>query len=728
MNRHLFVSDFGMKVIMLQVSPGAEKSIAKKFAVELKKINRKYCIFKALGNYDLFIIYESFDFSPDVIDIGTIPGILKSNELLCFPWTIKGNKAKKASNNEIFTKLTKKILGLSFLKINPNVILHAGSKVEHSLTEFYKNKENLSILGNFGWNEILFFVHGDSIKDTYKALLEFADLTITYEHQGKHITDTLFLKTLSFLGLTFDMFEKLERDPSFLKSELPENFSKKCFPHLYITCCPQHMSAISADATRSFGKTHIVIGAEDLGILKINKMNTWGEFLSEVFAFRKRNIGSLYSTSVRILREEKITSESPSASKSGGVPLFIDISGAEAELIKKKYGSTFQSWFLNTLYAFNNLMQNHIVRDAFIDMRPLAQEIKAIALSSDAVNTEVIGMYIEHFIFGAQQRALSTHSGIDNIEYRFSAFKGGIQRVLQAIELIPKSMIENIGFEWNGIVNAGEYSTYRSDMQVLNIPIECLFRPKRWWGLFHEIGHFVALQHKFLEFEERGDLKDFMDRVMGISENHADFHDFGDLCWEIVADIFDFKFGFIADINTYFSALWNYLLTDYYVKTTVSQSEKNKHLFRSFYVYLYNKLFIEKENVESLDKNLREEMAKFLDLLKQQVPQHSGDLFLDETINKIIDSSLTFLPLLQYIGKKYESLKQKTRANDSEIDSIINTLKRGQVYWEEIRNPEMIVYRLKKEGIYDFKVNMATILSFWNSFQLRYVGKHYKRM
>jgi hypothetical protein len=110
MKEQLCVCDFAIKVIMLQVSPGAEIEVAKIFSEELQSIGRKYRIFKALGNYDLFIIYESPDFLPDVIDIGTIPHILKSNELLCFPWEIKNESWDTIKEGFDFKNLDKKIL------------------------------------------------------------------------------------------------------------------------------------------------------------------------------------------------------------------------------------------------------------------------------------------------------------------------------------------------------------------------------------------------------------------------------------------------------------------------------------------------------------------------------------------------------------------------------------------------------------------------------------------
>lgn len=735
MKEQLCVCDFAIKVIMLQVSPGAEIEVAKIFSEELQSIGRKYRIFKALGNYDLFIIYESPDFLPDVIDIGTIPHILKSNELLCFPWEIKNESWDTIKEGFDFKNLDKKILGLSFLKINPSSILRTGAGVEQSLISFCKTQEDLSILGSFGWNEILILVHGETIENTYDTLLKLSDLKIGYsednDKDNKNIElEALFLKTLSFLGINFGLIKKIQDEPNFLKSELKEYITENFFPQLYITCCPEFIGDIISDASACFGRTNIVMGAEDVSISDIKKMDTWGEFLTEVFNFRQRNKSKLFSTSVRINRKEDEAESNPEA-ESPNKSLMecfcspVTLSKEEALLLKEKFDRTFQMLLLNTIYTFNNIIQNNIVRDAFIDMIPFAKEIKSIALSEDSTSKEV-GIYIDHFIFGAQQRASSTYSGIDNIEYRFSAFKGGIQRVLQAIELLPKSMLQNIGLMWNGIVNAGEYNTYRSDLQVLNIPLESLFIPKRWWGLFHEIGHIATLNSDLLDFKDKT-LEDFLGRIVGISKDHPEFPDFVDLCWEISADIFDYKFGFLKDMETYFGALWKYL-EDYIKIKDVSENKKEKYLFRSFYVYLYDFIFNNKNcDFESLDKKKIEiyfnGFVKFLNDVKKQ--KSLPEISISEKISdKIVFTALSFRPLLLHLHNKYSQIVRHEKLIDiafsEETNQIIDTIGKGQIYWQNIEHPEIIIYRLKKENISNPKTNIATILSFWNTFHLRF--------
>lgn len=736
MNEQLHVCDFGIKIIMLQVAPGTETEVASFFSNELRRLCRKFRIFKALGNYDLLIGYESPDFTPDVIDIGTIPHILKSNELLCFPWEIKNEAGTTVKEGLNFKNFEKNIVGLSFLKINPISLIKAGAKVEQSLISFCKTQDNISILGSFGWNEILILVHGETIEKTYKSLLQISNLQIGHESgENNNIIEweSCFLKTLSFLGISFDLIEKTNVDPNSLRNNLTENITKACFPQLYITCCPEHMRDIMADAANIFGQPTTVIGAEDLCISEIKKQKTWGDFLTEIINFRLRNKLNLFSTSVRIHRKATVDKKSSEASnkvstlKLSSPP--INISGEDALKLCDKFGRTFQMLLLNTIYTFNNILGNNIARDAFIDMIPFANYIKEIALSDESTSQE-IGIYIDHFIYGAQQRATSTYSGIDNIDYGFATFKGGIQRVLQAIEIIPKSMLRNIGLEWKGIINAGEYNSYRSDIQVLNIPLESLFIPKSWWGLFHETGHVATLSGNLLDLKDKT-MEELAGKKIGISKDHAEYPDFVDLCWEISADIFDFKFGFLNDISTYYKVLWEYL--EEYVKVRdISERKKEKYVLRSFYVYLYDRIVNEDCKFESIDNNTIEsyfkEFIDFLNGIKKQnaLPEIQVS---KKTQDKIILTSLSFRNILLHLSKKYSTIAryddQISTDTMEEIDRIIDTLKKGQIYWKEIKHPEIIIYRFKKEDITGLKINTATILSFWNTFHLRYGSDFY---
>lgn len=742
MKEQLYVCNFGIKVIMLQVLPGYEREVVKIFSKELRKLKREFRIFKALGNYDIFIIYESSDYSPDVIDIGTIPHILKSNELLCFPWEIKDESGGKIKDGLDFMIFEKNILGFCFLKINPYHIVQTGTIVEQSIIDFCKRQKNLSILGTFGWNEILILVHGESIQSTFKTLLEISDARLEYQilDKGKKPIvkqqGMLFLKTLSFLGINFHLLEKLQDDPNFLKNTLQERISKKIFPQLYIACCPEFLNDITSEALNRFGQTNIILGAEDVQIYKIDKIRTWGEFFTEVYNFREKNKSKLFSTSIRInWKKEKDKHKLRSKSNQGSMECSyppVTISKREASIIKKRFGPSFQVWFLNTIYTFDNLIQNNIAKDAFIDMVPFAKEIKNIALSEES-KVQALSDCIDHFIFGAQQRASSIYSGIDNIEYRFSVFKGGIQRVLQAIELLPKSMLEKLGMSWNGIVNAGESETYRSELMVLNIPIDCLFAPKKWWGLFHEIGHVVALNSDLLNFSDTP-LKDFQMKNMGIFKENSDFTEFAELCWEISADIFDYTLGFVTDIETYFGAVWKYLDKEYSQIEDVSEQEKIEHLFRSFYVYLYDLIFQKKQiSFDSLnEKNLEKYFKDFVCFLNgiKSAESLSEINPSDKTSKKVIFSSLIFKPFLFHLHNKYSKIVPQVNlqeyAYNRKTNEILDTLKQGKIYWKKIEYPEIIIYRLKKEKLNNLKLNIATILSFWNTFHLKYGKNLYK--
>ena len=83
----LHIGQEPIKITFIQTLPGSEFQVAQELAKACGD-SKKFAILKAFGGWDIILLYPS-DFGFDLTKYGLIPGILKSNTLLCLPyrWT-----------------------------------------------------------------------------------------------------------------------------------------------------------------------------------------------------------------------------------------------------------------------------------------------------------------------------------------------------------------------------------------------------------------------------------------------------------------------------------------------------------------------------------------------------------------------------------------------------------------------------------------------------------------
>lgn len=723
MDKVLRVGGFGIKIIMLQIVPGSEVEVVKAFSQKLTEFNAEFRIFKALGHYDLLIFYQSPDLSPDLLNKGSIPYILKSNEILAFPWNIEPVSGLPNGQGFDFKKLNRKLVGLSFLKINPSVFNQAGTAIEEIFVRYGVEQNNISILGSFGWNEIILLVHENTFSAAYRTLLEISRLQVLYDDKEKD-TDTFLLKTLSFLGINYSVIEI--PDGGRVARAFPEKIkSDELFPRLYVTCCPQYMDHIIEDGSRCFGDPAALLGTEDISF-DIIKPKTWGKCIAELIRFRLRNRERIFSSALHVKKSEMIPQRmkkkaSKTKCKHTSNGIFIKISEDEIKQISDIRGEPLKDLLVNTIYTFSSLTQNEIARDSFFDMIKFVNETKRLALD-ESFKSDTIASLIDRIIFGAQQRASSTFSSIDNTEYRFSPFKGGIQRILQSIELLPASMLSDLGIGWKGFVSAGEAASFKADLLVLNIPIEYLFQPEEWWGLFHEIGHIYTLEEENIFDCDNPIIRDFMERVVAVKRGEPDWVDMMALAWEVSADIFDYQFGFNCDYETYHRVIWQYLKKYMASRNASSMEQVTSYVFRSLCVSLYDFLMKQqKSNPNTITQDLVEsKLNNLFATLKTEIG--INDNILSEiTSAKVVPSTLRFRTFLAYLLERYGVFEDVAKAKSEYIESpklaeTIEILKRGQIYWGTIDFPEAIIYMFKKNNINDFNARIALILTFWHNY------------
>jgi hypothetical protein len=281
-------------------------------------------------------------------------------------------------------------------------------------------------------------------------------------------------------------------------------------------------------------------------------------------------------------------------------------------------------------------------------------------------------------------------------------------------------MLKDLGIEWKGIVNVGDAASYKADILILNVPIEFLFDPREWWGLFHEIGHIVSLVDKRFFDVDDSESKYFFHHVIGVKENDVEWIDLLDLTWEVAADIFDYQFGFNADLTIYHKVVWEYL-GNFLASKKITDEKIANYIFRSVCISIYDRLRanmngVQEITAENVDQDVRTllENENVKKLGKELI---ANDTFLSETTLKILKFKTLLMHFRRQFGQFDELVKAKRDYMQSaEFDSIIQTLRKGQIYWGKITYPETIIYSMKKEGAQTFESSIALILTFWHAY------------
>lgn len=744
------VGEQGIKATLLTVIPGSEFDVEKKFSRKLKALKDKgnigkYATFKLFGHYDILLFYECDDFKPDLLFEGSVPEIIGGNELVCFPW-VKHTKGKAKKTTFDFKKLSRyPLIGLTFFKIKPRFLQRYGVALELALANKFAADKDCSVLGTLGWSEIIAISHGNEMNHLIKKILdEITGVWLqTKTREGTNLSK-IALKTYSIIGARYDTIKsKSSLVKHFGKQELPEDSNVM----LGVSCKPGDMKLLEGDLARIFNVSQpkSAIGAADLCI-SIGKENvrTWEDFISKLLNFREERSGHLISTSVGLLGKtslESIDEELPSQKS------YFPLSKKNIRKLRKLDVSLSHA-VINGFYEFNTLIQNELVSDCLIDMVPFMHDLrKTIDREPSLVSlSDSFENRMKALRFGANQRMMGAYMAIESGEGRFSPFKGGIQRILCALECLPHFIMDMNEMDWKGFLTVGFDRKYYQKEAVLNIPVDKLFKPADSWGLFHEIGHLLVwLRPDLFNFEDPAIQTIIRDRVNIKNRKSEDYRGLIGLLIEVIADIFDFEKCFLGDFDFYLKTVREYLHRelDFHFVTKPKFDWKYEgivasYLLRSYSVYMYNRLFLkrdltlEKISYDDLQWTSGDFYSKIMAIpkVKLNISKSGESKLLTELPANF---SKTVKPFLEIINTRMGSIefpdyqKGREKLQSDKLSKSISRVLEGRIISpEELDDPALFILKLKyadDESRLSFKGNVAAIISLWMFCQQRYLLK-----
>src|ERR1051326_7677060 len=479
-----------LKLILFRVEPGYSNHISSRVTKHLRENNLIGHLFWLLGDYDLLLAYYPRSPYPDLALAGTIEHILDSKELVCHD--LRTNRTFNPFSHTVFPS---KSIGISFIKLDDFAVSQLGVQCEDFLISILEDRKlfkNWIILRSFGWNEVTLLVYDETPSKFIKSMLKLKQLG---SEEGYILVD----KTISYVGFKYNLFRSTKSLKKSLSEPVQESGSPEIILSIDVAC--DHESIPEVEKACKILSPGTIGYRETLGLTDLELplgSKTWGALLSEIQRFRKLAGRHLYSTNVRISAhtdriEVKNVKIKKKKEKNSSI---INLTSQDAEKILHFLGEEHTNTLLNTVYSFNSLIQNDLVSSSFTDLHPYMVSLKdhASKNGSELAKKEIM-MMLQNLDIGIEQRALgiidTSFLSVDNITFH----RSGFQRVLQAIELIPCKLAQRFGLHWNGFVTTSMDPGPHAKAGMFSMPVDSLFDIKKWWGLFHEFGHYLQLYH-----------------------------------------------------------------------------------------------------------------------------------------------------------------------------------------------------------------------------------------
>jgi hypothetical protein len=735
-----------IKIACIQCIPGYEWDVQSELEI-LCRNNKKiqdYTFLKGVGSFDIILIYQTEDFGPQLRESGPIDHIIKSNLLLCFPFSNK-------TIGDLFKEIKRDAFTAFFLlKINPKLKSNY-PEIEKELRAYLAKNDDLHLLGSIGWSELVLVLSTNKIDRIYRYILEAGNLSYPGKNDEKLCA---ILKTLTFVGINYaflpgvDVLENGQEVTDGFFASQPVfnhpvgassgvkgpivNISTKTL-NLRIGASNHIKAPIINISTKSiylkeineyFEKLQFEIaystGKFDISVKPIKENIKWSKLLSALVYLRYSFKDKLFATHTQSLFYQDCVPEIDIIDqKSTPEPYPFDY--PDLELI---FGTHMASHLTNLFITLNSLNQNPLIGDLYSKMMIYPQYVYEAAqiinpsgqfFDADDNGNKLFALIAGHVIRrGAEIRSYGTYDTIEEVTGRFSEFKGGCQVPLVALEVLTTRVLKNsIKKDWYGFVTVSGDPQFSHYQEVLNVTPTSLWNPQEWWAIYHEIAHIIINKKSDLVNSQLPEIKKFL-----ANRPQAIFHDIV----ELTAEIIGFEIGMFGDLELYFGLMWDYLhnLDPY------NQTHLSKYAVRSFFIEIFNGHFRNHKGVDKIEKEdfeldaLYGKFVKHLNKIESHVKKEvfKGEKYYIASQN--VKDLKELYPYSKLLSDKLIELDMQPdlgHLSSQNTTEVKESIFKGVIWSGNIASPQAIMYHLfrkSKVKNLDFNVKIATLLSLWN--------------
>jgi hypothetical protein len=728
-----------VRLVLLRVLPGHEVQVGRLIERKCKAARistASFRIFRLFGSYDLLFIQDGCTLlDSDLVRLGSVAGITASTEYVCYKWQSCGKSARPSFE---MGGLSKPLVGLCFLKINPLLTQRLGLIPELGLAEFIRTKvTSVQMLGTMGWSEVILVISDDSLEGILCRIgQEFPSLIFGGAGTQR---ETFAEKTLTMMGHDLDVSDPKAQKPKVVSiaKELRDGTLEV---HFSASCTPRAMTSIEAYAQKHFkrgkGRDPRVtfrLGVRDLDFsVPLADIETLNDLLSRLDLFRLDNRNALIRTHTELQYRIKGDNWPGSRSKiDQRKTVMLRLSPAESrKLVSLGPAGTAVA---TAIYHFNNLVANPLLLDAFSDMARTLAALKQEALKlrtpiTVSDRSRFLGrlQYLQQAI---SQRYQGAYLGVE--ESPWGASFGiqpagmGIQRILKALELYAGELLLRLGKHWGGFVLVGRHRspTMEHSEDILLVPPTDALDARKHWAMSHEIMH--VLQNLA---PDQFSLESF--RTPENNEQLSEFELQGKLLLESMTDIMEFRLSCTCPVEKYLKIIWSYLMDGVFEPT--SRAQLSSYVIRSFAVFYDCRLgglgrpIAEKEIEHLFDRDFLKLLKQFsVDLSPLRKNDERGQSYLRLTFDSFVDD---VFPYLASVRERIDKLAAKVlvrRQDKAAVARALARLKDGRIVSrEDMLRPDAIAWALASEKEHDPSPSesITWLLSLWHYYQVQKRG------
>jgi len=733
------LGDEGIRIILFRVNVGHESDVVGMLRNHLEKDKQTrdaniidYKIYKVLGLYDIMIILRVRNFAHELLRKGSFDHVILGNEILCFTFSTKQNR------QDIFSELAKSGVFITLIKLRLEPLIALGNVLPYAVAKFMEEKENVLVIGGLGWNELIsIYPHSFAKSQLHDIFHRYMGQISSLSLISKNKINPLVQKTYSFMGVSYEVIDRLEET-------FPDLFEEgEPCPRLHLSVTADNFNQIYQHISESFPLEEldydlpmVMMGVCDISIPF--KKGSWGKFLDRVIKFRKHMADFILDTRIELGSPMESSKDFVNIERPAKKYPYINLPEDHTAAILQQPGT---AHVISTIYCFNHFIQNPLLQDSFLDLylpaRKLISEVFTGGKHGNLkLNKKMVSQLLSEFQWAMRERAMGAYLFTEGDEHSFSPIKGGLQKILLALESIPFSLltklVSNREIPWQGFISIGLKHEPVHFMENIHIPFEHVLYPEKyWWCVIHETGHILTLVRNVLH-KKHPIIEEAISRIPSPDKSSLDF--FKNMADNCFADTFDFIVGFLGNRDLYFRRCWDFLLDNL-------EGEENpreffmRHLVRHFFGWLYEGKFINKKirnfSLENVDLR-RAEAAAFVQGLEkipgmqEKLAEFGGNS--EKFARRISAATSPYLFLLdhfhEFLGPALELHKDlKREYNSRKFNELVGSLENDGVIitHQAIKYPHLIPLKLMENWVktgreLSFRARIAVILSlYWYS-------------
>lgn len=389
------------------------------------------------------------------------------------------------------------------------------------------------------------------------------------------------------------------------------------------------------------------------------------------------------------------------------------------------------------VYQFNNLIQNEISSDVYLDLLRFLIVLKNEALKHADISRQdsragftsrrILANKLSQLDVALAQRSQSVYAGLEENPFGVYPSGVGLQRVIKALEAFAIMVISRFRHDWNGFVRFGHLSSRMEHYaDILIVPMDISVTATRHWTFTHEVMHVLqtidpgSLSLKTILRSDR-----FGNELPGTGLQPGSEGWF--VLLESMADVLDFALCCSLSLDDYLARVWRFLDAEIFGQQ--ARSQLSIYLWRSFAVIAFSncatpnvdlrKLF-DRNGMLSLLKRYTKKIRRWTDLSPLDKPDARGQEPLTLIYEQFLNEFVFYLPSM--FRKVGVFTKPAPKLSEAIYQRAIKRLRQGQILLDaEIRYADKIAWRIGRETP-STRLDVAWLLSLWHQYQTGDLG------